>query len=277
MKKVFYNSTTDEHRRDVTRSLIGDLSLPAFAYNFKIDRKILVSTMAGAKPFSDSLWEEICSKTGIAASGDDFYQSPLKLRTNMERMQLLDEYLGEQSVEEAATRLSIDPHLIFKYFTYTENLNARHAMKLAALLGLAENYFEVTAILAKKQPAPGAQGYRHRQPARRENRAITDQRAAKLRALIDDFNLNEFCRAFELDSRRVYGVINSGLRMDREMCTQISRSLHLKDDFFDTPITELDLKEIQSVHKEMEAWPLILQIRAIQKKAKGLKPSSGKI
>jgi len=263
MKKVSHQSAIDEQRRQVTRLLMGDLSVPAFSYDFRIDRKTLIAVMAGSKPYTDKLWDEVCSKTGWQSEG---VQAP-RLRTNMERIHLLDAWLGSDSVEQAAARHRIDPSLIYRYFVRAANLNARHAMGLAVALQLPENYFEVTPISPDASIKQSTYAYSHRHPPGGVDKDVLKNRSEKLRALVGHFNIHQFCRAFKLESRLIHAVLIGGTQMSRGLCREVAQALSLQSDFFDQPISDHDRLEILSVQNEASLWPLIEQLRLMRQRA----------
>ncbi|MDT8924736.1 hypothetical protein RBE51_18240 [Pseudomonas taiwanensis] len=263
MKKAYNQSVVDEQRCKLTRLLIGDLSVPAFCYDFKLDRKVLIPVMAGSKPYTDRLWDEVCSKTGLPSEGS---QVP-KLRTNMERIHLLDEWLGSDSVEHAAARHGVDPSLIYRYFIHAANLDARHARKLAVALQLPENYFEITPLSSIAPIKQSTYDYSHRHPPGGIDKDLLKNRSNKLKALIGHHNIHEFCRAFNLDSRLIHAVLFDGTQMNRMLCRDVTHALSLQSDFFDKPICDLDHLEILSVQDELKRWPLTEQLRILRQKA----------
>jgi hypothetical protein len=272
MRKAYFNSPIDEQRRTATRLLIANLSLPAFCYNYKIDRKVLIAVMSGAKPFSDSLWDEICTRTGYISSQDSDLKAMPRLRSDMGRLQILDEFLGDETIFQASTRLKIPSGMLYQYFTGTESLDPRQAMKLALILGLDENYFETAPMTRLHALQSITIQYAHRQPKKVVSEAISVFRIQKLRALVGHFDVSDFSEAFGLDGRRIYGVLVAGLRMGRPLCLQIQKALRLQKGFFDTPFSEHDIEEIQSVHNEMKQWPITKQLRASLSRARDFLP-----
>lgn len=267
MRKGAYHSERDENRRKMTRALMGSKSLPAFSFDYRVDRKTLIAVMNGSKPFTDAVWSEICDRTGMPVDGGLEQATTYKPRTEMERIQVLDELIGGESVEQYCDKKDISPSYVHQFFSRSEHLDVRHAMKLADMLGLPKNYFEITPILNPENIQRSPQDYKHRIPQKYVSEKTLANRVKKLRLLVGKCELDVFCQVFNVDQRRLHGVLHEGLSMDKSFCRKIAKSLKLTPDFFDNPVSDIDTQDIESVKRELESWPAIAQLRKLGRDA----------
>lgn len=254
------NLTTDQSRREKLKRLMGQDSAPAFAYKFMLNRKQFLSFLDEHTPTSDAFWNLIQEKTGLPSAFFDDGTSPDQalqiageaLRTDEDRLYLLDALIGDEKISAFAERHGVTAASVRRFFIPGNDFNLRHAARLAEKLGLDERYFQTTPIESPENVRPKGVVYENRVRGAKDPEHLYALRLEKLRALVVNLNLSDFCRHFKLDYQLISRILNGSLSMTRVHTNTLCKSLTLQPSFFDRAMTVIDQSEILSVHKELE-------------------------
>lgn len=254
------NLTTDQSRREKLKRLMGQDSAPAFAYKFMLSRKQFLSFLDEHTPTSDAFWNLIQDKTGLPSAFFDDRTLPDQalqiageaLRTDEDRLYLLDALIGDEKISEFAERHGVTAASVRRFFIPGNDFNLRHAARLAEKLGLDEHYFQTTHIQNPENVRPKGAVYENRVRAAKDPERVSALRLEKLQALVAHLSLLDFCSYFKLDYQLLSRILSGSLSMTRVHTYSLCKSLTLQPSFFDRPMTDIDKSEILSVQKELK-------------------------
>lgn len=253
------NLKADQSRREKLKRLMGQDSAPAFAYKFMLNRKQFLSFLDDDTSTSDAFWTEIQNQTGLPAAFFDDETTPDlaleiardSLRTDEDRLYLLDDLIGEQKISEFAEHHGVTAASIRRFFIPGNDFNLRHAAHLAEKLGLKSHYFQTTPIKYPEDVRPRGSVYENRIRTAKDPEQVSALRLEKLRALLSNQNLLQFCHYFKLDYQLISRLMNGSLSMTQVHANTVCKALTLQPSFFSRPMSDIDQSEILSVQKEL--------------------------